>query len=302
MAIYEHRLDGECPDNTPGCICNDMRQLYKNGELGLFHGKVSRPKLQRSLGLPTGSLKPSSKFKLYKRARRCIANFDTYLYNHGHGTVWEEKIPEIEAYLKSLKNANSLPVNSKGNLCRAAILEKFGLGNGSTSIISKRAPRLKMLLDRYDTTAGDPAYTQYKYSKYTDKLALLLDSPELELTYGRWVSIKWISSQLDIPPNAITKTPQLKKLFADKQFEVDRLCRSGSTQKFFRINGVYHLNVGSKPYSEKHQRIFDFTRLVKTFGLNFSEKVATVFISLVADMAPAKSVLFTNYQFFIMAC
>ena len=289
MAIYEHRLDGECPDNTPGCICNDMRQLYKNDELGLFRGKVSRLQLQRSLGLPTGSLLPSSKFKFNERARRCIANFDTYLYNLGHGTVWEEKIPEIEDYLKSLKNAKSLPVNKKGNLSRTAILEKFGLCNSTISIISNRAPRLKMLLDRYDTTAGDPAYTQYKYSKYTNKLALLLDSTELELRYGRLVSIKWISSQLDIPPTAITKTPQLKKLVADKQCEIDRLCRSGSTQNFFRINGVHHLNVGIKPYSDKHKRIFDFSCLAETFGLNFSEKAATVFISLIEDMASPKA-------------
>ena len=285
----EHRLDGECPENTPGCICNDLRQLYKNGELGLYRGTVSRTRLQCSLGLPKGSLFSSSKFTLYKRAHRCISNFDTYLYNLGHGTVWEEKIPEIETYLKSLKNANSLPVNTRGNLSRTAILKKFSLGNFSMWSILRRSPRLKILLDRYDTTAGDPAYSQHKFTKYTDKLALLLDSTELELTYGRLVSLKWINSQLDIPRGAIRRTPQLNKLVADKQLEIDRLGRSGSTQKFFRINGIYHLNVGSKPYSEKHRRIFDFSCLVETFGLKFSEKVATVFILLVADLAEPKA-------------
>ena len=289
MTINEHRIDGECPDNTPGCICKDMRWLYENGELGLYRGKVSRQKLHCSLGLPTGSLFPSSNFKQYMHARRCIRNFDTYLYKLGHGTVWEEKIPTIGAYLGSLKKARALPVNSKGNLNRTAILKKYGLGKGSVSLISSRAPRLKELLDRYDTTAGDPAYTQFRYSQYKDALKRLLEGPKLKLTYGRRVSIKCISDQLNIPRHAITRTPQLNSLVEDKQLEIDRICRTGSTQKNFRINGVHHLNVGIKPYSDKHKRIFDFSCLAEIYGLNFSEKVATVFISLIEDMASPKA-------------
>ena len=186
-----------------GCICKEMRWRYENGELGLFRGKVSRQNLERSLGLPTGMLRPSSKIKRYMHARRCIANFDKYLYKLGHGTVWEEKIPEITTYLEILKKAKALPINQNGNLSRHTILKQFGLGTFSASIAQSRAPRLKKLLDAYDTTAEDPAYTQFKYSKYEKKLKLLLKDTDMVVTHGRIVSLKWISKKLGISPSSI---------------------------------------------------------------------------------------------------
>ena len=168
-------VGGECPENTPGCICRKVRRLYETDKLRLYRGTVSRQQLMRSLGLPLHSLNSSSKNRLYEQARRCIANFDKYLYSLGHGTAWEEKIPEIEPYLESLQKANALPVNSNGNLNRTAILKKFDLGTSSMSVVLRRAPRLKDLLDRYDITAKDPAYPRYKYSKYKEKLKLLLE-------------------------------------------------------------------------------------------------------------------------------
>ena len=265
-----------------------MRWLYENGELGLFRGKVSRQNLERSLGLPTGMLRPSSKIKRYMHARRCIANFDKCLYKLGHGTVWEEKIPEIDAYLKTLKKAKAIPINHAGNINRSAILKQFGLGVLSAWIAQSRAPRLKKLLDAYDTTAEDPSYTQFKYSTYEKKLKLLLHDPDLVLTHGRIVSLKWISEKLGISDVMIKNTPVLKALVEDKQREIDLRCRKGVTQKYFRINGVHHINIGVTPYSDKHKRIFDFSRLVDFYGLNFSEKVATVFISLIKDMESPK--------------
>ena len=265
-----------------------MRWLYENGELGLFRGKVSRQNLERSLGLRTGVLRPSSKVKQYMHARRCIANFDKHLYSRGHGTVWEEMVPEIEAHLETLKKAKALPVNGYGNLNRAAILKQFVLGGFSASIAQSRAPRLKKLLDAYDTTAEDPAYTQFKYSKYEKKLKLLLKDTDLVLTHGRIVSPKWISEKLGISTSSIINTPVLNALIEDKQREIDLRCRKGVTQKYFRINGVHHINIGVTPYSDKHKRIFDFSRLVDFYGLNFSEKVATVFISLIEDMESPK--------------
>ena len=47
--------------------------------------------------------------------------------------------------------------------------------------------------------------------------------------------------------------------------------------------------MGVTPYSDKHKRIFDFSGLVDFYGLNFSEKVATVFISLIEDMESPKA-------------
>ena len=266
-----------------------MRWRYENGELGRFRGTVSRQNLERSLGLPDGVLRPSSNDKRYMHARRCIANFDKYLYSRGHGTVWEEKVPEIEAHLKTLKKAKALPVNLYGNLNRSAILKQFSLGTFSASIAQRRAPRLKKLLDAYDTTAEDPAYTQFKYSIYEKKLKLLLDDPNLVLTHGRIVSLKLISEKIGISEQMIKSTPVLNALIEDKQREIDLRCRKGVTQKYFRINGVHHINIGVTPYSDKHKRIFDFSRLVDFYGLNFSEKVATVFISLIEDIEAPKS-------------
>ena len=53
------------------------------------------------------------------------------------------------------------------------------MGKNDTGTIQNRAPRLKALLDRYDITAKDPAYSQYKYTKYNKELKLLLEDPDL---------------------------------------------------------------------------------------------------------------------------
>ena len=112
MTTKQHsHVISRCPENTPGCICREIRQLYENHELKLYGGKISQRGLQRILGLPVNSLNSSSKNRLYEQARRCIANFDKYLYSCGHGTVWEEKISQIEAYLEIQKKAKTLPVN-----------------------------------------------------------------------------------------------------------------------------------------------------------------------------------------------
>lgn len=281
-------MDSECPENTLGCICGELCRLYENGELRQYHGRVARWRLERLLGLPVSSLARFSKIKLHEQARRCIVNFDKFVYSCGYRTEWDRKVPEIEAYLKSLKKSKVLPVNNKGNLNRSAILRQFGLGTNSASIVQDRTPRLRELLDKYDTTAKDPAYTQFRYSKFEENLKQLLEDPKLGLIFGRIVSTKWISERLGVPEQAIRYTPQLNTLVEDKQREIDLRCRKGVTQKYFRINGVHHINIGVTPYSDKHKRIFDFSRLVDFYGLNFSEKVGTVFISLIEDMEWSK--------------
>ena len=264
-------------------------RLYEDHELKLYRGKVSQRGLQRILGLPDQSLNSSSKNRLYEQARRCIANFDKYLHSCGHGTVWEEKIPQIEAYLEIQKKAKTLPVNRSGDLDRTAVMRQFGMGRYNAGTIQKRAPRVKAVLDRYDITAKDPTYSQYKYTRFNKELKLLLKDPGLSLTYDRFVNLKWLSERLGIPVHALQKTPQLKALVVDKEREIDRLSRKGETQQYFRINGVHHLNIGAKPYSDKHNRIFNFSHLIDCYGLNFTEKAATVFVSLISNLVDPKA-------------
>ena len=242
---------------------------------------------------------PSSKVKSHEQLRRCVENFDNYLYRRGHGNVWAEKIPQIEFYLKSLSKDKALPVNQRGDLNRSAILKQFGLSKNSMSIIQDCNPRLRELLDRYDTTAENPAYTQYRYSIYEDKLKHLLEDPELGLTYGRIVSHKWLTEKLGISEVAIKRTPQLNVLVKNKQREIDQHSRQGVTQKYFRINGVNHLNIGCKPYSDKHKRIYDFSRIIDTYGLKFTEKAATVFVSLISDLVEPQAYYRRIVDFFV---
>ena len=110
---------------------------------------------------------------------------DVLLISTSTYTAWDmerygkKRFPKSNPIWKALKKANALPVNSNGNLNRTAILKKFGLGTGSMSVVLSRAPRLKDLLDRYDITAKDPAYRQYKYTKFKGDLKLLLEAPDL---------------------------------------------------------------------------------------------------------------------------
>ena len=48
------------------------------------------------------------------------------------------------------------------------------------------------------------------------------------------------------------------------------------------------MNVGDTPYSEKHKRVFNFSRLNDIYGRSFSERVATTFVSLISDLAAPK--------------
>ena len=135
------------------------------------------------------------------------------------------------------------------------------------------------------------------YARYQEKLKLLLEDPNLGMTHGRSVNLKWISDKLEIPVRAIQYTPQLKALVADKQREIERHYRKGVTQKYFRINGVYQLNIGVTPYSDKHRRIFNFSCLIDCYGLNFTEKAATVFVSLISNLVSAKGYYYRIIHF-----
>ena len=231
MTTKQHPADGECPENTLGCICREMRRLYEIGELRLYRGQVSRHGLARSLGKSANALQTTSKIRKHEQARRCIAKLNRYLYDCGHETKLEEKILQIEAWLKAQKKAKTLPINKAGNLNRTAVLTQFGIPKGSATKKQRSTPQIKQLLDEYDITAEDIAYSKYKYLKYEDNLKSLLEEPNLKLIHGRIVGLKWLSDRLGISKSAITGTPQLNALVKDKQREIDSRCRQGGYTK-----------------------------------------------------------------------
>ena len=174
-----------CQPGTRGCLCGQLSELYKSGKLKLYRGAVSRTRLEDELGVPRNRLLDAVRLHAGTAPGRCIRRFDEVLENRGHGTVWTEKIPAIRKHLESHKRKGTLPVNERGDLSRTVLLRNFGLGNASVHVIQTRAPKLKDLLDEFDTTRSDPAYTQYKYEALLEPLEKLLASPNPALTHGR---------------------------------------------------------------------------------------------------------------------
>ena len=281
--------DQACPEGTPQCLCGKLLELYESGRLTLYRGRVSRARLEDELQVGRNTLSTKARTRPGKAPGRCLRRFDALLESWGHGTVWTEKIPQIRQLLEEHKTAGTLPVNEQGDLNRTAILREFGLGDGSVYVVQKRAPKLRALLDTYDTTRHDPAYSQYKYDTLETRLTQLLASEKLKLTHGRIVSGEWIAKQLKVSASALAATPKLSDLIEQKQQEVDRRLRRGRTKKSFRIGRTDHINLGATPFSTKHQRVFDFSELVPEYGLEFVERAGTVFITVSGSLAAAKA-------------
>ena len=285
------RSEREVKCGTPSdeCLCRELLRLYEAKELPLYRGKVARNPLQSLLGFPAGSLLASSRNSKHAGVRQCIERFDGHLRRLGHGTVWEEKVPKVRAFLERASRKGSLPVNSDGRLNRRAVLMPFGLGRGSPYVIQSRAPLMKDLLDEYEGKANASGQEQYKYARHEGALRRALARDDLQLTHGRQVSLSWLARKIGIPAGAMAYTPCLKAAVEEKQAEVDAALRAGTSSKTVLVGGAEHPNLGPTPFSEAHGRVFSFAELVDAYGLPFTERLATAFILVVADLAIAKA-------------
>ena len=160
-------------------------------------------------------------------------------------------------------------------------------------------PDVKALLDEYDVTHDDENYSPYKYDGLEKKLKELLDSDELALMHARRINKNWLARQLDVRNNIFSKTPKLDDLITKKQAELDQRQRRGTTAKAFRIHGADHINLGATPYSNAHNRVFDFSWLIPDYGLEFTEQVATTFIAVAGKLAAARAERRRVMHFFI---
>ena len=222
--------------------------------------------MEDELGLGRNTLVQRARAAREKAPGRCLRRFDQLLESWGHGTVWTEKIPQIRQLLEERKAARTLPVNEQGDLNRTAILREFWFGNGNVYVAQKRSPKLRALLDAYDTTRDDPAYTPYKYDALETRLKQLLASPELKLTHGRIVSKQWLANRLGVYSQALSEAPRLSNLIKEKQSEIDRQLRRGRTRKSFQIGRTAHINLGATPYSAEHKRVVDGYVKARLFG------------------------------------
>ena len=277
----------KCATRDDGCLCSVLHDLYAANELPLYRGRIARTPLAASLGYPAHAFRSSSSAARYSVPKRCIGAFDEHLRANGHGTVWEEKVPRIAAHLDGLSRNGGLPTNSRGDLNRAEVLRKFGLGNGSAWVVQARAPRLKDLLDRYDAEIDRSRQGQYKYAKYRERLQQTLAREDLKLTHDRIISRTWLAKEVGIGRDAFS-SPCLDELVERKQAEIDASRRSGESGRVVVVGGVEHLNVGCTPYSDRHGRVFNFADLVPLYGLRFAERLGTAFLCLVEDMAAPK--------------
>ena len=278
-----------CAPGTKRCICETLAALHARGELTLRAGKVQRKALARTLCVTRRSIDKAVTRRALGAPGRCIARFDQLLKAQGHARLWTERLPAIRAWLEECKASGTLPTTNQGRLNRSAVLRKFAPGNKWILGVLKKNPDVKALLDEYDVTEDDERYSQYKYDALKEKLEALLDSDELELTYARKISKKWLARKLGVGTTIFSKTPKLDALIRKKQAELDQRQRRGTTAKAFRIHGAEHINLGATPYSSVHKRVFDFSGLIPEYGLEFTECVATTFIAVAGNLVAARA-------------
>ena len=284
----EHQAPDACSPGTKRCICGTLARLHAREELTLRAGKVQRKALAERLGVTKRSIDKAVTRRSSRAPGRCIARFDQFLKEQGHGRLWTERLPAIRARLEQFKESGTLPTTNLGTLNRSAVLREFAPDNKWIHTVVRKNPDVRALLDEYDVTGDDDGYSQYKYDALEKKLKELLDSNELELMHTRRISKKWLARKLGVWSSIFAKTPKLDALIKKKQAELDQQRRRGTTRNAFRIHGADHINLGATPYSKRHKRVFDFSGLVPDYGLEFTEQVATAFIAVAGNLVAAR--------------
>lgn len=278
-----------CSPGTKRCICAKLSALHERGELTLRAGKVQRRALAAELGISRTSIGKAVTRRHVGAPGRCIARFDEFLKELGHERLWTERLPAIRARLEQYRKSGTLPTTNQGRLNRSAVLREFAPENKWLLTVIKKNPDVKALLDEFEITEEDEGYSPYKYDALAEKLKALLTSDALKLIHARKINKKWLAGELGVRSNIFAKTPKLDALIREKQAELDQRQRRGTTAKAFRIHGADHINLGPTPYSNGHKRVFDFTRLIRHYGLEFTERVATTFIAVAGNLVAARA-------------
>ncbi|GAA0824152.1 hypothetical protein GCM10009111_34680 [Colwellia asteriadis] len=244
-------------------------------------GRISFSSFEKKFGFPAQSL--VGKTESWQWARHMLNEFDEELYEQGiTGTVWERKVPDLRTYLETLSENNELPINELGKLNRRAVMVHFGMpANQSTSVAETRAPKLKELFAEYDELINKQNYSQYAGDKYKDALSEILQNSELILdSSSRVISLKWLTDELNVSKSTIRNSPNLMALIEKRTKALYETQQRGTTKKSFNVYGAANINLGATPYSEKHDRVYSFSSLIKLYNLEFAEKVGTTFIAI----------------------
>lgn len=280
---------------TPARLKKLLKKLRKSLDIplapnGASSGRISFRSFGEKFGFPDYVLYNNS--KEWTWARDMLSELDEELYEKCLiGTVWERKVPEIRNHLEKLRKKGELPVNEYGKLSRMAVMcDGFGMPrNQSTNIAEARAPKLKQLFAEYDDIIKKDGYSQYSGDAYVEELKDLLESDELVLDKDRQrVGRRWLSKELGLSKGKIKQSRALMELIEQKEAEIAAGLRRGTTKKSFKIYGAASINLGATPFSEKHKRVFAFDDLIPLYGLEFAEKVGTVFIAVTSKLESVK--------------
>lgn len=269
----------ELPPRCKDSLEQELEKLLREGKIPVVRGTISRNALQRLLKFPPNSLIKSSKATNWSWARKAVNSFELTLRDTKViAAIWEARAPAVKAHLERLHKLRQLPLNAKGKLNRKQVLSSLKLPNANTYIIEKRSSTLRALFAEYDLIVASAGYTQYSYKNLDSRVAKLLDSDDLELSSGIAVNLKWLATALGLKsPGPFRHTPSIAALVELKNEELRKGSTRGKTQRVFRIAGVDHLNLGHRPYSEKHGRLFAFGDLIPILGLRCAECFGTCF-------------------------
>lgn len=300
LGIAISEFDKYLLDKLRSDLKEKLHFLYSENKLPIYRGHLSRSRLAPLIGLKPSFLLITDKEPNW--AVRCIDEFDTFLKEKGAGgrTVWEQKVPEIRKYLEKCLQDRNLPVNHYGKLNKSAIISRFAPSkNFSTTTCENRNPLLKELLAEYSDIVESETYTQYKYDYLKEELIQLLNNKHLVLNKSKKLNIVYLAKKLDVYPEALRMTPSLSELIKQKQGQIDQCQRGGVTKRHISLGSLNCINLGATPWSVSHQRAFDFSKLINSYGLEFSEKVGSLFIYITKNDKNPKSYYLCLLNYFI---
>lgn len=257
-----------------------LHETYKNGCLPITRsGQISIVEAQKALSFPDGS------FTRWPWAIRCVQSFNSYLIEQREIAI-KAKINEVEAWLGSTVPEN-WPLSPLGQLNALRLLKQFDISESTARSLLAENPRLQSIIEKADKSIEPQREKiRYKFTSKLDELNLLLDSPGLVVS-GRKISILDLANKLGISTTGFNNTPALAKALKAKQDSIDFDFKNGLTKKSFKIRGVLCLNLGCKPFSEKAQRVYDFSQFISIFGLSFCELVGTAYFHIAEELSSA---------------
>lgn len=249
--------EGKQPESTEQRLRALLEEDFAANKLAAARGNmINRAHYAKRLGLV-----PS-------RVQRYLHVFEEYESKAGIKTGPERLLPSIREWLEAQYESGQLMLRD-GKIDRKAIATRFAIND---STFSTRYPKIKALIDEFDTRANTDCYLPKSLKLSVEKLTHALSGEPTLNSDRKTINVKAIAKQIGLPAHRLRKWP-FDKHIAQRQAEILEKAKAS------RIDPIFH------------ERVFAFSDLAGNYPIRFLERVAIRFKQLVSGRAEAGSKL-----------